>query len=90
MKKVLKQIINWVFATDKLLHMFVCITLMLAGDLILNSWINALSVTAVLAVSKEYLDLFFKRCNTFKQALEDILADIIGIGIAIALIVLFK
>lgn len=88
--KVLKQVINWVLATDKLLHMFVCITLMLAGDLILNNWINALSLTAVLAVSKEYLDFLIKRSNTFKQSLEDILADAIGIGIAIALIVLFK
>lgn len=88
--KVLKQIINWVLATDKLLHMFVCITLMLAGDLILNNWINALAVTAVVAVSKEYLDFLIKRSNTLKQSLEDILADAIGIGIAISIIVLFK
>ena len=70
--------------------MFVCITLMLAGDLILNNWINALAVTAVVAVSKEYLDFLIKRSNTLKQSLEDILADAIGIGIAISIIVLFK
>lgn len=87
---ILKKIINWILTTDKMLHIFICMILMLAGDLILNNWVNALSVTFVIAITKEYIDILFKRCNTFKQALEDILADVIGIGVAIALIVLFK
>jgi hypothetical protein len=86
----LKKIINWILATDKILHIIICITLMLAGDLILNNWVDALAVTLVIAITKEYIDIFFKRCNSFKQVLEDILADAIGICVAITLIVLFK
>ena len=87
--KVLKKVLNWLFATDKLLHMLVCFSIMLTGNLVGGDLVNTLIVTTVVAVAKEYFDLLIRRSNTWKHSLEDILADAIGAGLAILLIVLF-
>ena len=62
---------------------------MLTGNLVGGDLVNTLIITTVVALAKEYFDLFIRRSNTWKYSLEDILADAIGAGLAILLIILF-
>ena len=68
---------------DGKLHFLVCAIIIFSFYPILNNIGNAVIIAVVVALAKEYFDIFIKRSNTFKQALKDILFDALGIIYAV-------
>lgn len=84
MGELFKRVKEWV-AIDGLLHILMCMVLMMASLLLVDSLALALSATIVASLGKEVWDVFVQKDNTIKQALHDIICDAIGMGITIAI-----
>ena len=70
---------KWI-ATDGLLHILVCYSLMLTLEpMIGKDW--AWGITTLVAIGKEVYDLWKKK-NNLKQALHDLVCDYGGIGMS--------
>lgn len=68
---------------DSLLHFLACAIIVFTFFPILDNVGNAVIVATVVAFTKEYIDIFIKRSNNFKQSLKDILFDALGIVYAV-------
>jgi hypothetical protein len=84
MGELFKRVKEWV-AVDGLLHILMCMVVMMASLLLVDSLTLALCATIVASLSKEVWDVFVQKDNTIKQALHDIICDAIGTGITIAI-----
>lgn len=73
---------------DKLLHILLSSWMLLVLYPIIN-WYSLIPVIIV-GICKELFDLFIQKDNTYKQSLEDIVANIIGILISIGIIFIWK
>lgn len=73
---------------DKLLHILLSSWMLLVLYPIMN-WYSLIPVMIV-GIGKELFDLFIQKDNTYKQSLEDIIANIIGILISIGIIFIWK
>lgn len=73
---------------DKLLHILLSSWMLLVLYPIIN-WYSLIPVIIV-GIGKEFFDLFIQKDNTYKQSLEDIIANIIGILISIGIIFIWK
>jgi hypothetical protein len=82
MGELFKRVKEWV-AVDGLLHILMCMVLMMASLLLVDSIALALSATIVASLGKEIWDMFVQKDNTIRQALHDIVCDAIGIGITL-------
>lgn len=82
LKNCFQAIKNFV-QTDSLLHFLACTIIIFTFFPLLNSVVNAVIVATVVALTKEYIDIFIKRSNNFKQSLKDILFDALGIAYAV-------
>lgn len=71
---------------DSILHFLACAIIIFTFFPLLDNIGNAVIVATVVALTKEYFDIFFKRSNTWKQALKDILFDAIGVIYAVLFI----
>ena len=84
MGELIRKVKEWV-AVDGLLHILMCMVVMMASLLLVDSLILALFATIFASLGKEVWDMFVQNDNTLKQALHDIICDAIGIGITIAI-----
>ena len=73
---------------DKLLHILVSSWMLLVLYPMIG-WYSLIP-TVIAGIGKEIYDIFIQKDNTIKQAFEDIIADIIGIIISIAVILTWK
>ena len=85
-RNILKKIFQWV-NTDGLLHFLTCYALILTFFSIFNLQIGIL-LTIVIAILKEVYDIYIKKCNNYKQALHDIVMDIIGVIMGVIIIII--
>lgn len=82
LKNCFQSIKNFV-QIDGLLHFLACAIIIFTFAPILDNTGNAVIVATVVALTKEYIDIFIKRSNNFKQSLKDILFDALGIAYAV-------
>lgn len=82
LKNCFQSIKNFV-QIDGLLHFLACAIIIFTFAPILDNIGNAVIVATVVALTKEYIDIFIKRSNNFKQSLKDILFDAFGIVYAV-------
>lgn len=85
LKLVITSIKNFI-QIDSILHFLACAIIIFTFFPLLDNIGNAVIVATVVALTKEYFDIFIKRSNTWKQSLKDILFDALGIIYAVLII----
>lgn len=79
----MKKILQWM-ATDGLLHFLMCYAMMLTLiPLVGIVW--SITITIIIALFKEFYDVFIEKDNNFSQAIHDLICD--GIGVLMAIII---
>ena len=77
----LKKLIKWI-ATDGLLHILVCYSMMLTLTPMIGIWLGLLMVMMA-SVIKEVYDYFVQKDNNREQVIHDMVCDMIGMVAAI-------
>lgn len=85
LKQIIVSIKNFV-QLDGILHFLACAIIIFTFFPILDNIGNAVIVATVVALAKEYLDMFILGTNSWKQSLKDILFDAIGVIYALLFI----
>lgn len=85
LKLVITSIKNFI-QFDSILHFLACAIIIFTFFPLLDNIGNAVIVATVIALAKEYFDIFIKRSNTWKQSLKDILFDALGVIYAVLFI----
>lgn len=86
MKKIadfFKRAVRWV-AFDGLLHIETSFILVLLFRLFMPAFFAVLAAL-VLGLAKEVVDIWWRKSNTWRQALHDIICDLAGILLGVAL-----
>lgn len=86
LKRMLTIIKNFV-QLDGLLHFLACAIIVFTCFPLLDDIGNAVIVATVVALTKEYIDIFITRSNNWKQSLKDVVFDALGIIYAVLFIV---
>lgn len=89
MKKFIEKIlipVRWI-AFDGLLHIETSFILVLLFRLFMPPFCAVLAAL-VLGLAKEVVDIWWRKSNTWRQALHDIICDLVGILLGIVFIVL--
>lgn len=90
MIKIFKFLKNFV-GLDGVLHFLACAVIVFTFFPILDNIGNAVIVATVVAITKEYFELYFEflieKFKTFKQSLKDILFDALGVGYAVLFLI---
>lgn len=86
LKGILTAIKNFV-QLDGLLHFLACAIIVFTCFPLLDDIGNAVIVATVVALTKEYFDMFIKRTNKLKHSLKDVIFDALGVIYAVLFIV---
>ena len=80
----IKILFKWI-ATDGLLHILVCYSMLLTLTPMIGIWLGLLTVMIILII-KEVYDYFIQKDNNREQIIHDVICDIIGIITAIIIL----
>lgn len=85
---MIKRFFDWI-GIDGLLHFLVSALIVQTISLVLNTPFLAISIAIVAGLAKEVWDVFVQKDNTIKQALHDVVCNIIGITFGTLTYILF-
>ena len=85
---MVRKLWNWI-GIDGLLHFLVSAMIVQTVYLVLDTPILAIVIAVIAGLSKEVWDVLIQKDNTIKQALHDVVCNIIGITFGTLTYILF-